>query len=95
MNNIKLEMDTSLPSPFSLGRAGVGLIPFWGGFGCGLSATVVGLSPRMTRMITKNLFVKISEISGLRWMTHPFGGLTGINVRRNFAAKYFSKNEFK
>jgi len=86
---------TSLPSPFSLGRAGVGLTPFWGGLGCGLSATVVGLSPRMTRINTKNLFVKISEIRGLIWMTHPFGGLTSKKGKRNFAAKYFSKNEFK
>ena len=79
---------TSLPSPFPLGMAGVGLPPFWGGLGCGFSATVVGLSPRMTRINTKNLFVKIREIRGLRWMTHPFGGLTGIFLVYNFAAKF-------
>jgi len=63
---------TSLPSPIPLGMAGVGLPPFWGGLGCGLSATVVGLSPRMTRIITKLVFVVICEISGKKRMKNTF-----------------------
>jgi len=63
-----------------------------------LGGNEVGLSPRITRINTKNLFVKIREISGLRWMKNaisPFVGINSKNGRRNFAAKYFSKNEYK
>ena len=100
---------TSLPSSFPFGRAGVGfnevirlmmrekspatvvvLLDKLGG-------NEVGLSPRITRINTKNLFVIIREISGQMWMKNALSSFVGIdrkNGRRNFATKYFSKNEF-
>ena len=75
---------TSLPSAFPCGSAGVGLhevIRLM--MQDKSSATVVvlldklggnevGLSPRMTRMITKFVFVVICEISGKKRMKNAF-----------------------
>ena len=100
---------TSLPSPFPCGRGDVGLneVMRWMMRDKSLATVVVlldksggnevGLSPRITRINTKNLFVKIREICEKKVEKNTLSLLVGINRkngRSSFAVKYFKIESF-